>query len=226
MPAWSLAKLMSTVTQSLGNRTDVSVSDASLWINQAEEEVWNQLPFDESEAIAISSTTVNEDKITLPSDFQETLSVSNLSASNAPMLLDAINVDQRDRYSTSSGEPEFYMLYDSWLELIPTPDSAYSIQLRYRKQRSDMTALTDVPSVSTRYRFAVMLKAKQLIAEHVIYDSETAALANNQYVSYMNSMPSDRALRNRENRHAGMSLPRRRGQKGTASSYSFDRSDH
>jgi len=225
MPAWTLGTIMSSATAALGNRTDVTASTASLYANQAQLEVWSQLPFDEQEAIAISSTTVNENKITLPSDFLEPLTVSNLSATD-PVLLDSINLDQREMYSTASGTPECYVLYANWLELVPTPDSAYSIQVRYRKQLSDMTETTDVPSVSTRYRFAVVLKTKELLAQHVIMDTEAAAEAHNQYVSYMGSMPSDRALRNRENRAAGVSLPRRRGQKGPASIYSFDTSDY
>lgn len=225
MPQWTLGQLLSQTTAALGNRTDITASVASLYVNQAEEIVWSQLPFDEQESIAISSTTVNEDKVTLPSDFLEPLSVSNLSASS-PVLLDAINVDQRDYYSTASGTPEAYMLFSTWMELVPTPDSAYSIQLRYRKLRSDMTETTDPPSVSTRYRYAIMLKAKELLARHALLDDALAISAGNEFVSYMNSMPSDRALRNRENRNAGVSLPRSRGQKGPASVYSFDLSDY
>lgn len=224
-PTWNLGDIASTVTRALGNRTDISLSDVSLVANQAQLEVWSQLPFDEQESLAVSSTTINEDKITLPSDFQEPLVFSNMSANQPHGLpLDPLNLDQLEAFSQASGVPRYYTLYDSWLELRPIPDSAYSIQLRYRKQLSDMTETTDVPSVSTRYRMAVYYKTKEILAEEYILDSEAAALAHNKYISYMGSMPSDRALRNREGRSHGLSLPRRRGQKGTSSSYSFDRS--
>jgi len=224
MPSWTLGDIVSTATIALGNRTDITLSQASLAANQAALEVWSQLPFDEQESLAVSSTTVNEDKVTLPSDFQELLVISNMST-NLPhgRPLDPLNLDQTDAYSDSSGVPQFYTLYSTWLELRPIPDSAYSIQLRYRKQLSDMTETTDVPSVSTRYRMAVYYKTKEILAEEYILDSEAAALAHNKYVSYMASMPSDRALRNREGRGHGLSLPRRRGQKGQSSSRSFDR---
>lgn len=225
MPSWTLGDIVSTATIALGNRTDITLSQASLAANQAQLEVWSQLPFDEQESLAISSTTVNEDKVTLPSDFQELLVVSNMSANQPHGLpMDPLNLDQLEAFSQTSGVPRYYTLYDSYLELRPIPDSACSIQLRYRKQLSDMVETTEVPSVSTRYRMAVYYKTKEILAEEYILDSEAAALAHNKYISYMASMPSDRALKNREGRAHGLSLPRRRGQKGTSSSYSFDRS--
>ena len=226
MPAWNLGDIMSTATKALGNRGDITLSEASLWANQAQLKVWESLPFNEQEAVAVSSTTVNEDKITLPSDFDEILVVSRTSGGiGDPVPLNLINPDQLAGYSNHSGIPVDYIEYSTWLELRPVPDSAYSIEIRYRKQLSDMSEATDAPSVSTRYRYPVMLKTKELLAEHVILDSDMAQEANNQYMSEMRSLPSDRAKRNRENRNAGMSLPRIRGQRRRSSTYSFDRSD-
>ncbi len=63
MPEWNLGQLLSRTTAALGNRTDITLSDASFWVNQAHSEVWDALPHFQQEAIAISSTTLNEDKI-------------------------------------------------------------------------------------------------------------------------------------------------------------------
>jgi len=221
MPAWTLANLMSYATTALGNRTDITLSDASFWVNEAGREVWDSLPFDQQEKLAVSSTTVNEDKITLPADFQELLAVSNTSVSNT--LLDPINLDQTMAFSDASGTPTHYALYSTWLELRPTPDSAYSLQLRYRAQWSDMTTTTSVPSVSTRYRRAIMFKGAELLAQNVTFDADKAAEMRNAYVSYMHSVPSDRALRMREQHAMGMSLGLERGQKLRPSTSSFDR---
>jgi len=220
--AWTLGDLLSNTTIALGNRADIGLSTASLWINEAQTEVWNQLPFDEQEAIAISSTTVNEDKITLPSDFQEIIALSNTSQNNR--LLNQINRDQLMAFSATSGIPTHYAFFDDWLEMRPTPDSAYSLELRYRKQLSTMTETTDPPSVSTRFRRAIFLKAVELMAQNVTFDERREIRFHNQYINHMASLPSDRALRQREQHAAGCSLGRSRGQlTRDRSNLSFDR---
>ncbi len=223
MPAWNLGDIMSNATVALGNRADIALSTASFWANEAYEQVWNDLPFDEEEALAISSTTVNEDKITLPIDFQELTFLSNLSRSNT--LLDPLNADQLGAFSSSaSGIPTHFILYSTWLELRPTPDSSYSLELRYKKQRSELTATTDIPSISTRFRRAVMLKTAELLAENVTLDDERAGRFRANYISYIESTPDDASLRVRSQHALGLSLGRQRGQVDRLTSRtSFDR---
>lgn len=223
MPAWNLADLMSRTTAALGNRSDLAASDVSFWVNEAYDDVWNRQPHDLQETIAVSNTTVNEDKITLPTDFAELVSLSNTSDSNR--LLDPLNVDQLLRYpSTTSGIPRYYAEYNSWLELRPIPDSAYSLELRYRKLRSDLTSLTARPSVTTHLRRAIFLKAVELLADNVTLDDERAVRYRQKYEAALAQMPSDRAMRMRENHALGMSLGRSRGAKQQFTSLSsFDR---
>ena len=221
MPAWNLGDIMSKATLGLGKRSDIALSDVSFWANEAYEAVWTAQDANEQEAIAVSSTTINEDKITLPTDFLELLSVSNTSENN--VLLDTMNEDQRAAFSSSSGAPTHYQEYGNWLELRPIPDSAYSLELRYRKLRSDLTETTSVPSVGTRYRMGVMLKTKELLAAHVLNDPDQELDAHNAYVSFMDARPSDRALRARSQHARGISLGRSRGQLHNKSTTSFDR---
>jgi hypothetical protein len=227
MPSWTLADITSRATAGLGNRSDIALSDASFWANEAQREVWDDVPHDAQEVIAVSSTTSGEDKITLPTDFQELLHLSNLSATPAASL-QQINLENAESWATDLGTPTHYLLYDSWLELRPSPNSAYSIQLRYRTQLSDMTTLTSVPSVATRFRRAVMIKTKELLAEHVISAPERAVAARAEYVAYMSKTASDRALKQRENRFFSMSIPRARDRTPgtTTTNYDFDTSDY
>ena len=224
MADWTLANLTSRATQALGNRTDISLSDASFWCNEAMREVIVETgPSFLEESLAISSTTMNEDKITLPTDFYELLGVSNLSTGVGGTLLSQINTEQGMSYSDISGIPTSYQLFSTWLELHPIPDSAYSLELRYLKEPSAMTALTAVPSVATRYRRGIFYKTKELLAGEVIYDYDAEVKAHNQYVNFMSSIPSDQALRVRNQHSIGCSLPRARGQKGSSSEVSWER---
>lgn len=223
MPQWNLGELMSATTTALNDPPTLLTSTVSFWVNVAYEDVWSLIPHDQQETLAVSSTTVNEDKISLPSDFREIIGLSNLSRANH--LLDPINTDQAMRWSSAvSGEPTHYMQYANWLELRPIPDSRYSLELRYRALRSDLTVIASVPSVATRLRPAILHRAVELLAQNVTRDPDTAATHNRLFTQNLMSMPSDRALRLREQHAVGLSLPRYRGQKTRSSAYSFDRS--
>jgi hypothetical protein len=202
MPSWTLGDVVSRATAALGNRSDIGLSTASFWANQAEDIVWNPLPHDAKDALAVSSTTSGEDKITLPTDFQALLNVSNLSAAGRD-LLEVYNIDDVDSSSTNIGTPIKFVRFANWLELWPSPDSSYSIQIRYEKRRSDLTETTHPLSVGTRYGQAVFLKTCELLAQEVV-DVEKQREFNNRYINYMASIPSDLALRQRT--REGMSM--------------------
>lgn len=206
--AWTLGDLVSRATQALGNigPNVISSSDASHYANVALQEVWTAMPFDQQQQIAISSTTSGSNRITLPTDFLELIALSNLSMT-PPQVLHPLNVELVDSYTTNLGTPVNYMQYSSWLELVPSPDSSYSLQMRYRSLPSTMTALTDIPSIATRYRQAVFYKTKALLADNVLFDATKAAKASAEYDAYMVAQPSDNALKMREQHYIGCSIP-------------------
>ena len=194
----------------LGNRLDVPLSTASFWANEAQRVVWDAQPHDLKEGLAVSSTTSGENRIVLPTDFQELLNISTSSSSTGGRdVLTLLDPDLIDSASTNLDRPVNYMLYADWIELHPTPDSAYSLQMRYRMQLSTMTELTTHPSVATRFRQGVYLKTTELLAREVV-DPVRSAYFENRYNLFMRQTPSDRALRNRERHALGVSLPRKR----------------
>jgi hypothetical protein len=224
MPSWNLGEIASATTTALGNRSDIALSAVSFWANVAQQQVWDVLPHDLQEGLAVSSSTSGENRITWPTDYQELLTLSNLSRSGVELR--PLNLGEANSWTTERGDPTHFVQFSDWLELYPTPDSAHSLQLRYRRQLSDMTVVGSVPSVATRYRPAVFAKTKELVARHVILDANAATAALGEYLAYMSSMPNDRALRAREDRFRGLSLARSVKQSPTgATSYDFDTND-
>ena len=216
---------MSNVTRSVGYRADLALSDVSFWTNEAQRYVWDAQPHDLSEAIAVSSTSSGENRITLPTNFQEPLNLSNTSF-DPPIPLAPINVDEAASWTTQTGTHAFYLLFNNWMEVYPIPDSAYSIQLRYRTKLSEMTLATALPSVASRYRYAVFCKAKEFVARHLCDDTQKADEALVEYERYMARTTNDRNLRAREQRFNGLSLARSRSQRpSTTASLDFDHSD-
>src|SRR3990167_1144898 len=212
---------MSNATQMIGARSDLASSTASLLANQALREVWESLAHDLQETLAISSTTSGEDKITLPSDFGEVLALSNTSAS-PPRLLRHINIDDVDSATTVLGTPVAYTLYSNWLELHPSPDSAYSLTLRYRAEPSVLTVTTAASSLASRFDYGWLLKTAELYCD-ALNDFEQGILWRNKYTAYMSSQRND--LAKRQMNRTGMQVRYLTAARGPVSTYSFATAD-
>lgn len=197
MPAWTLADLMSRATTRIGRRADISVSDASFWVNVAYQEVAQAAPGALLETITVSSTTSGENRLELPADFMEIINLSWLTdiGHGSARTLRRTSVEQVDQAGfTPIGKPQQYVLFNNWLELWPSPDSSYSLQLRYHAYPSDMTATTQVPSLATEWRPAVLYLSEVFLNEHVGNELE-AASSRAKYASYVASLKDTQARR-------------------------------
>lgn len=231
MPAWTLRFLMSECTAMAGEAAyHLEPSRVSLLVNQALQEVALTTPLAEKETIAVSSLSSGEPKFYLPADCDEIVTFSYLTAATGagnnswwdmappgvtwPQWMLAGNggwiirqaspweVDSQSE-GTQTGVPDRYLWFGSWLEVYPSPNSAYSVQLRYFKTISDLTNLDAVPSIATRFHGAVRLKAAELLCERT-GDTAHAAYFANRYVGYMNTMPDIQKQRLRDRTGAGL----------------------
>jgi len=206
MGLFTLGTIISESTAALGNNLQISQSRASLYANKAHLFIWDTAPsHDKSEALAVSSTTSGGNRITLPTDFQEIITISNIS-NTPPYPLQQWQIDDIDSSYTYQGRPTNFVRYNEWLELWPSPDSSYSIQIRYRNRPSVLTSLTASASFTTRYEMAWLYKTTEFLADSV-RDYETASLMRSKFLSEMMTQPSDLALRQRTREGMRVSIP-------------------
>lgn len=209
----SLAQIASIATTFNQGRLDITLSEASFYANLALSEVATRTKHQTLERIAISSTTSGERRITVPSDFLYPLSVtiSDNSAGpvGAPYQLQAREATWLDSYGSQVGLPRWYIPYGDWIELAPSPDSAYSVQLRYGAKIPAMVASTSTPVLHERYHYAVALKTAELLAA-ARNDLEQEAANRVRYLSYMGSTPSDLAMRQSAQEGMGVAMQMRR----------------
>jgi hypothetical protein len=180
----------------VGRRADVPVSQVSLWVNQAYQEIAEVVPHALQECIAISSTTSGENRFQLPSDYKEILSLSYLTAvGNSARTLRRISPARADIQDPDVlGVSEEYVQYNDFLELWPSPNSAYSLQLRYRQWVGDLVSTSSIPSLATPYRYAILLKAEQHLHEYLNNDDK-AINSEFKYQQYISQVNSDEARR-------------------------------
>lgn len=166
------------------------------------------------EALAISSTTSGANRIAYPPDFDYALAFTLYVGSGStatstgtqvvPLRLrDYRWIDSQpingDNSATNSvaGIPEAYVVAASWLELYPSPNSAYSIQLRYMTKTPTLIQSTDTAILDDRWHEAVLFKTVEML-EGSRNNIEAEAIARNRYLSYVASTPNDFALRQKE----------------------------
>lgn len=109
--------------------------------------------------------------ISLPSDFQSMRRIRLSSVTGKPRLqyLNGAQADEK-RYGSdnTSGQPAYFTIMGSEIELIPTPDSNYTIEMVYRKNipaiatNSTNWLLTMAPDV---YLYGTLLEAMPYTAE-------------------------------------------------------------
>jgi hypothetical protein len=207
---WDLCEIMSAVTARLGDRWDLPASTVSFWVNQAYQVVANMAHHDGQEVIRWSSMSTGathfDQRIPLPPDYNEPIVLSTISwddsratgflrKSGTTMTeLSNEEFEALDSAATSENPPTHWTQYGRWTEVWPSPSSNYSLQLKYKQYPSDMTDCGIFPFVSPPWRFAIVLKAEHLVAE-LIGDDQRAAIANNRFVAYTNSLDDDKAKR-------------------------------
>jgi hypothetical protein len=214
MPILNLGQICSTATTFAGGRNDWSLSEASLYCNMAYSELKSRagLRHTPSEAIAISSTTSGENRIAVPADFDYPVAItlyagssSTCSGSHTTDTWVLVPKDARwvDAQTLAGGVPMEYVYYGTSIELFPSPNSAYSLQMRYMTQSPLLVRSTDTPVLDERWHSAILYKTVAIL-EASRSNPEGEALANNRYLQYVNTTITDASAKQRD--RAGMYL--------------------
>jgi len=209
----NLGELCSVATQFAGGRNDWSLSEASRLANIAYSEVFNHPGHVPLEAVATSSTTSGEQRYQLPTDYNYGLAMTlyqgSTSTGTTSNSTTVVRLAQRDsnwvdaQTLTPIGVPENYVQYATWFELWPSPNSAYSLQLRYVVKPQTLVASTDTPVLDERWHPGILYKTIELL-EGSRSNVEGEAMARNRYLNFMSLTVTDRGMRQRD--RTGMTL--------------------
>lgn len=206
----TLAQLASHATQLAGTPA-LDLSLVSSYVNIAYTHVINDrgILHQERETLAFASTATSDARIAVPADYDYALGLkigipnswsTATSRTTAWKPLEKLPAPEFNTicgtpFSDASGTPEIYAEFASWLELHPSPDSRYSLQLRYsRRPASDMTASTATPILDEQWHWAVALKASELLAA-IGSDTSREAACRTRYVQYVQRLRLDQTKR-------------------------------
>lgn len=126
----------------------------------------------ETRATALTDGTLAEPEfIALPADFQSMRRMRLSSVAGKP-LLDFMSTTQMDEFRSSNAnvidQPRYFTIFGNEIELAPTPDSAYTIEMIYRQNVPALAGnnvnwlLTQAPDL---YLYGALLESMTKIKE-------------------------------------------------------------
>ena len=121
------------------NRSDLT-SDIDTFIDNVEAELNRRLR--SKDMIKRATATADSQYLTVPTDWLEAINVEITANNFSPLFQQSIeSLDvYRKANNNSTGQPIYYAMVDDSIELAPTPDSSYTLQLTYYAK---ISALSD-----------------------------------------------------------------------------------
>lgn len=222
----NLGDVISRSTSLAGARTDWSQSEVSFWANLALQELSTRIHFTGKEGLAYSSVSSGENRIQLPSDFDysitvrldlysigtskddsgDIISTSTLAMSSQLTLKDPSETDS----AALKGQPEYYHLFNNWMELYPSPTSGYSVTIRYASKQRTLLDSSSTPDIDERWHPAWLYNTEKYLRKSRD-DIEGSLIAERQYLQYVQATPPDRAWRQQTKSMEGLRLMRIQG---------------
>jgi hypothetical protein len=166
-------ELQAAVSNWLGGRTDLT-SRIPEFITLCEAKLNRELFVRQMETRSTTACDTTDDEpefISLPDDFQSMRRIRLSSVSGKPRLnfLTGTQADElRYGNSNTSGQPAYFTIMGSEIELIPTPDDDYAVEMVYRKYIPALASnsvnwlLTLAPDV---YLYGTLLETAPYIKE-------------------------------------------------------------
>ena len=204
----NLQQICSLATQFVQGRTDLTLSEVSLYANIALGQVAAQDQYRSLDATYNFSILSGTTSVALPSDFfaAQSLSVSSGTVNYWNTVLLPTSPEIITSYGTYRAPPKSYAIYGSALLIGPMSDSTYSGSMRYTTKIPTLVNSSDTPGLEDRYHYAVALKTAEIVSASR-NDAEQESLNHQRYLDYMGSIYNDRALRQRD-KTTGISVPR------------------
>ena len=121
------------------NRSDLT-DQLDIFIDQAEAEINRKIRT--KDMVKRANATLEGQYLTLPSDWMQAINVEITAGEFRPLFQQSIeSLDvYRKEIDNTSGQPIYFAIVDDTLEVAPTPDQNYTVQLTYYAK---VSALSD-----------------------------------------------------------------------------------
>lgn len=196
MATITLAEIRSAVRLRMNSySTDSRLTDANLLIaiNQAIREIsfehdWFWLIATPATITTVAGTAT----YALPADHFRTKNIVDTSIGQHLEQYSITDIDQ----IVGQGRPQLYSIEGGNVVLSPTPDGVYTLQHRYLKIETPLSADANTPFIPREYSYGIIQKSSQIAARY-IKDSQLAAECAADYNDWLKSV-EDNNFRSKE----------------------------
>lgn len=160
----TIAELRARLRRQIGNPSATAVTDATLdiYINGAYRDIAEKYKFHKVRRICRFDTVAGSDKYDLPTDTGTILKVRDLTNENRLRMYDPNEVFENVVTETY---PKAYAHIRDWIQLFPTPDDVYTIEVMYKANVYDLSDINTTPVMPSSWHEGI-----PLLARHKYYD--------------------------------------------------------
>ena len=172
------AELKSNIANYL-NRSDLT-SYIDTFIDSTEAELNRRLRT--KEMIKRATATADSQYLTVPTDWQEAINIEITSNNFSPLFqqsIESLDVYRKSNNNTV-GQPVYYAMVDDSIELAPTPDGSYTLQLTYYAKINPLSDSNTTNFVSTDHPDVYLYGALKH-ASIFLMEDERIPLFTNQF---------------------------------------------
>lgn len=209
MQIYTLGAIRDELKALLGNRTDIDDTRYNRWINEAIVAMADELEFADTLSSTEMQTTAGEEVYLLPSGIDVLLSVSVVLPDDqfyGGEPLNQMDLKWFRQQATVSGTPEYWMVFNRYMTLWPTPDTTYTLILDSDNVAAELTLDSDLvpfrPAVSS-----LVLKRARWIGFDALGQPEATGIAQNSYITELR-MRKDHIAKQQQGRSVRASVPR------------------
>ena len=159
------------------NRSDLD-SMMDTFIIQTEAELNRKLRT--KDMVKRATATADAQYLTLPTDWLEAINVEITANNFSPLMqmsIESLDV-YRKKNNNSTGQPVYYALVDDTMELCPTPDGSYTLQLTYYSKISALSSSNTSNFVSTSYPDVYLYGCLRTASIYLMEDDRAAGFTN------------------------------------------------
>ena len=198
------ATLKTTIANYL-NRSDLT-DMMDTFIDQVETELNRRIRT--KDMIKRSTATADSQYLTLPTDWLEAINIEITSGDFTPLF--QVSIESLDVYRKSvnnrTGKPVYFAIVDSTLELCPTPDVDYDLQLTYFGKIDSLSDSNTTNFVSNNHSDLYLYGALKTASIYLMDDNRVSMF----HTAFEKSIEELRMENERVSFAKGSLIPRRR----------------
>lgn len=160
----NLTELRTRLRRQIGNPTTAAIPDATLdiYLNGAYRDIAEKYKFHKARRLCRFDTVSGSDKYDLPTDTGTILKVRNVTDEERLRMYDRNEIFENVE---EDGKPLYWAHIRDWIQLFPTPDGVYTIEMWYKAGVFDLSDANPTPIMPASWHEAI-----PLLARHKYYD--------------------------------------------------------